>query len=264
MVRGIVIAGLVVCGILFALCAGLVAWVKFSGFDGADVARMLLPTPNREELYPVAPPMPAKVAATAEELLAKYEAFLTADAPAALAALQPGLEDAAIERLETEHAFRLPNDLRALYRWRNGEAEGSGTGAFADGRFLPLEAALEQRKALKSQMQEAVKENPKVADTIEGWISHRYPWIAVIADEAGDGMFFDPTRKAEEGAVFHCFAEEGYVFYPSWTNYLAQQVALAKAKLLQSGEFGVEVTEQGYEEAEAIMSRFGARPPLAP
>ncbi|AMV20294.1 SMI1/KNR4 family protein [Planctomyces sp. SH-PL14] len=258
MLRGFIIAGLVTLGILFALCAGVVAWVKLSGFDGADIAKMMIPTPNREELYPDAPPMPAKVAATAEELLGEYEAFLTAEAPAALAALQPGLDDAAIERLETEHAFQLPDDLRALYRWRNGAKEGAGPHAFADGRFLPLEAAIEQRRVFKAQMEEVVKENPKLTDTFEGWLSHRYPWIAVIADEAGDGMFFDPTRKADEGAVFHCFAEDGYVFYPSWTNYLAQQVELAKGKLLQNGQLGVEFTEKGYAEADAVQRRFGA------
>lgn len=100
------------------------------------VPPMLLPTPG--DMYPPAPPMPAVVAESAEELLGRYEAKLADEAPNVLTALQPGLSDEEIDALEAQYGVTLPPDLRALYRWRNGTAADSPpVDAFPDHRSCP-------------------------------------------------------------------------------------------------------------------------------
>ncbi len=93
--------------------------------------------------------MPAKVAATLEELLAEYEAFLTAESRPP-SPRQPGLDDAAIERLETEHGFRLPDDLRALYLVAERRRRGRDALSLPTGRFLPAGGGDRAAKVFKA------------------------------------------------------------------------------------------------------------------
>ena len=184
------------------------------------VVDSLLPPPLPPQVaYPPAPPMPARVGEPVESLLRRYENMLAAKAPAALAALQPGLSDAQIDALEAKHGFKLTPDLRALYRWRNGEPPNAPTEIFPNHRFVPLDEAVASRDGLRQQVKAQSQDQQRVYATYAG---HRDPWLGLIVDAAGDGHHFDPTRSEAEGSFFFNFAEDGtYTYYPAFRNYLA-------------------------------------------
>ena len=79
--------------------------------------------------------------------LNEFDVVLGGSAPAVRNMLRPGLTDEAIDALSAPLLpFVLPSDLRALYRWHNGQdphSPGPHTPLFHDADYLPLEAAVE-------------------------------------------------------------------------------------------------------------------------
>ena len=89
---------------------------------------------------------------------------------------------------------------------------------------------------------------------------HRRSWITLFDDGCGDGYFFDPKRKPQEGAVFYSFAEDGsYVFFPSLGNLLA-----GAAKCYEVGAFswtngpsGPHL-EEDFNQSRKVWDEFGS------
>lgn len=215
-----------------------------------------IPTPSAGVMYPTAPAMPLAVTASVEDLLAVHEAFLKAKAPAVLAALQPGLSDAEIDKLEVTYAIKLTSDLRALYRWRNGTPRSVNIQAFPNHEFVPLEVALANRDELRKQIKAGTPEQRKAYTAFAG---HRDAWVGLIVDLAGDGHFYDPTRSESEGSFFFCFAEDGsYVFYPAFRNYVAAVVEGEKAGVFVGKPRGVDTAD--FVKAQALWLRYGEAP----
>lgn len=220
------------------------------------LVRFLLVAPPASMMYPPAPPMPEVVSASPEELLAKYEVFLRDECPDVFAALQLGLTDGEIDQLETQYGFKLTEDLRALYRWHNGTAHDVGLAAFPDHEFLPLDYSLETRKAMRKQLGE---QTDLQRQAYAAYAGHRYSWIDVIVDLAGDGYFYDPQRTEAEGSFFFCFAEDlDYVFFPKFRNYLAAVVEGQDAGIFACGSQGVETTD--FTQAYELWEQYGSRP----
>src|SRR4051812_22287986 len=66
--------------------------------------------------------MPEAVDGSTDATLKRFEDALRQHAPDVLATLQPGLSDERIREIDARFRLRLTDDLRALYRWRNGSA----------------------------------------------------------------------------------------------------------------------------------------------
>ena len=206
------------------------------------------------DMYPEAPAMPAVVPDTIDDLLARYEAILTQHAPAVLAATQPGLTDSQIDALELKHALKLPPDLRALYRWRNGTAPNSPLNVFPNHRFVPLDQACADRDARRRQVQGATSDQQRAYTTFAG---HRDAWLGLIMDLAGDGYFFDPNKPEARGSFFFCFAEDmSYEFYPAFRNYLAAVVEGHGTGVFKFGNLGSETAD--FYKAQVLWDRYGA------
>ncbi len=238
------------------ICVMFIATIAkwFGGSIDGVVARMLLPDVSDFEFYPAAPQMPPVVATPMQDLLAEYEAFLAQDAPTVLEALQPGLSLDEIQRLEKEHNITLTRDLRELYQWRNGTPRESDANAFPYLWFVPLDTALQARATMAQKLEN--EPDPRKREFYDDWASHRISWIGVILDPAGEGYHFDPQRTEAEGSFFHC--GEGYIFYPSVRNYVAQLVEEVRTGRLQYEEGGIAYkTFLSYEEEQAIDNRFG-------
>src|SRR3712207_5050248 len=97
--------------LLAALTVGLLA-VGTAWFLGRAAIRSFF--------YPSPRAMPPLVEQSAEELLQRLEHVLRERAPAVAESLQPGLTDERITEIESAAGFRLPEDLRSVYRWHNG------------------------------------------------------------------------------------------------------------------------------------------------
>lgn len=211
-------------------------------------------------MYPSAPSMPAVVSDSTEDLLEKYEAILAERAPHVLDALQPGLNESRIAELEKQHDFELSDDLRALYRWRNGtprdvyfDALPVSLDAFPDHRFVPLEEAI----ALRDELVTELRKSRGLSRLLGGTVKHRVTWLAVFQDPAGDGYYFDPERSPAQGSFFFNFAEDGtYIFYPSARNYLAEIIEGFNADVY--GVVEEAVTTRDFYAAQKLHERFGA------
>lgn len=238
----LIVAGIAV---IFLIAAAIV----FLSLYGGAMLNSLL------RMYPSAPAMPPVVSVTVEELLTSHESFLETNAPAVFTALQPGLSDSEIDRLEAAHSIKLTGDLRALYNWRNGIPRSVSTDAFPNHAFVPLEEALAQRDILREQVkaQSAVQRQFYAA-----FAGHSQDWVGLIQDGMGGGYFFDPGRSEPQGSFFFCFPEDGYIFYPAFRNYLAAVVEGEKTGVFVVGPLGIETAD--FDEAQALWLRFGATP----
>jgi len=177
------------------------------------------PAIQRSFFYPKPHGLPPVVGQTIEQLLARLQAVLETNMPIVAQALQPGLSDAQIAALEAQGGFRLSDDLRALYRWRNGIGTNSTVGLLAGQRFVPLDEIVRERAVVVDQVKSAPMHQRAAFSVFAG---HRADWVQILDDGAGDGYFYDPKRLDAEGAFFHHFAEVGYyLWFPSVRNFLA-------------------------------------------
>jgi cell wall assembly regulator SMI1 len=183
---------------------------------GVVILVILAKLAQRRMFYPVPGRWPTTGRGEVSTLLRELEEVLAERAPDVLAALDPGLEPAGIDRLERQHGFRLTPALRALYGWRDGGAEGV---ALVPGhRFPPLGEVVERRQAMRQP-----GDTPWIGRVIGWWfIAHRLDWLDVLPDGAGDGYFYDPARRRRPGSFFFHFTETAeFVFFPSFEDFLA-------------------------------------------
>jgi len=203
--------------------------------------------------------MPPVVSESVDEILTKLENVLKLKAPQLLESLQPGLSAQEIAELERRAGVQLPDDLKALYRWRNGS---SREGMKSRGRlpgvpipnhwFMPLAEALGVRVESSNQVAQATMPQKGAFAIFAG---HRKSWVTLFDDGSGDGYFFDPKRQAPQGAVFYCFSEDAsYVFFPSIKNLLAGVVKCyeKEAFTLKGGSLN-----DNFELSMKIWNEFG-------
>jgi cell wall assembly regulator SMI1 len=189
-----------------------------------------------------------------EALLARLQTVLTSNAPLVLDSLRPGLSDEQISILEGQFGYRLPEDLKSLYRWRDGMMTNTTVGLLPGHRFIPLEEALRERTVIEKQVASA-RPHQRAAFSI--FASHRKTWLAVLSDVAGDGYFFDPERTEQEGAFFYHFAEAGdYLWFPSVRNFLAGAIECFETGAVQLATNRTEL-DADWERMDKIWNRFG-------
>jgi cell wall assembly regulator SMI1 len=202
--------------------------------------------------------MPPEVSQNIGEILNKLEGLMQNKAPDVLAELKQGLSDAEITALENKSGTRLPDDVKALYRWHNGCSTRNplNCGPIPGHRFVPLDEALGANGVISNQVANTTGAQRAAFEIFAG---HTKSWIPLFDDGAGDGYFIDPVRKASQGAVFYHFAEEArYVFFPSVKNLMAGIV-----KCYEQNAFAWKTNENGpgliedFERAEKVWKEFG-------
>jgi cell wall assembly regulator SMI1 len=213
----------------------------------------MLPLPPYH--YPTASNMPPVVDEPMPSLLNRFEAVLKKKAPSVAEALQPGLSEAEIAKLEAEYNVQLPEDLRLLYQWHNGIPWNSGPTITPLHEFYPLEHALKKHAELARQM-EASDDN--VTRMLEPTLS----WIPLFQDAAGDGYTYDPKRVAEQGAIFDNFMETAeYTFFPSIKNVIAGFVECYDKDYYFIGTDGR--VDGDFEAAGKVWTKYGSSGQMA-
>jgi len=187
------------------------------------------------------------VGQTTEQLLTHLQAVLETNAQMVARSLQPGLSDAQIAELEAQGGFRLSDDLRALYRWRNGMPTNITVGLLPGQRFIPLAEVVAERALMRQQSGLA----------FSVFAGHRKSWLHVLDDGAGDGYFYDPERTDAQGAFFFHFAEVGYyVWFPSLRNFLSGVIECYQTQAVKVAADGNGFDEDA-DHTEKIWSRLG-------
>lgn len=112
---------------------------------------------------------------------------------------------------------------------------------------------IEERQALARQVRDGGALQRTAHNVFSG---HRDSWLTLLPDGAGDGYFFDPQRRASDGAVFYHFLETGhYVFFPSAKNLLTGISECYETGVFAVGDDGRLV--ERYEDAEAVWKKYG-------
>jgi len=205
--------------------------------------------------YPKPRSLPPVVSETTEILLDRLQSTLQKHAPMVLTNLYPGLSEAQLIAFEAEGGLQLPEEMRALYRWRNGAFTNQADGIIPGHWFPPLEWLLANRAALRAQLQAHTAVQIAAYRVFTG---HREGWIEVFPDGAGDGYFYDPKRSEKEGPFFYNFAETGYYqWFPSFRNFLAGVIECYESGAYRVAAGGTRMEEDS-ERTETILKRYGS------
>lgn len=199
------------------------------------------PAMQRSFFYPQPRGLVPVVSPATEALLGRLQSALESNAPPVAQALQPGLTEAELAAQEARGGFRLPEELRAFYRWHNGMGTNSPIGLLPGHRFPPLEEVVGNRLALRQQSASATAFQRATLAVLAG---HRQSWVQVLDDGAGDGYFYDPERPAKAGAFFCHVAEAGYYeWFPSFRNFLSGLAECYESRAVRVSADGKQLDE---------------------
>lgn len=95
--------------------------------------------------------------------------------------LLPPIQDSEIRELEQKYKLVLPDDLKALYSWKNGQSSASYESFVNNSMFLPLAEALEIAAELTSMI--------GLDFEIENWWNEN--WIPLFHNGGGDYICYD-------------------------------------------------------------------------
>lgn len=208
----------------------------------------------REFFYPKPPHMPKVVDRPIEDILKNLDEVLAEKAPSVAIQLQPGLSPQKIDELEKKAGIELTDELRTLYMWHNGCSTGSNQDFIPGHLFLSLDNTIEQYMVHRQQLKSASVIQRIAFNVFAG---HRKNWITIFDDLCGDGYFYDPNRKNNDGCMFYHLAEDGYYFFfPSLKNLLTAITECYKqdAYLKESSS---NTLKENYELSKKIFTEFG-------
>ncbi len=144
-------------------------------------------------------------------LLARYTAWLAAQAPETAAAARPPAPDADIAAAEQELEADFPASIRQLYQWHDGGPDHPALWLTDDFGFLPLDAARDARRMKR----EIAEEKFEPADVDWYWDRH---WFPIGTSWTGDFLVVDCSTRRTRGQVSVAGNEGPVVSNPVWTD----------------------------------------------
>lgn len=160
-------------------------------------------------------------------LLERMERWLATNRPDYFAQLQPGVDDAALNDFETRFALKLPTAFRALYRWRNGQADANSRSLQMNRMFVPLENVADTKEMLDGMIGSDF-------DRPQWW---RRGWVPFLSNGGGSHLCVDVA--AEDGGqtgqviAFWKAEEDRPVEFPSVEAWLTDLVESMEAGELE-------------------------------
>jgi len=160
-----------------------------------------------------------------DALIGRLDRWLAANRPDYYARLQPGVTDAQLDAFDARFALKLPAAFRALYRWRNGQADGNYKSFQMNRMFSPLESVADTKELFDGMIGHDF-------DRPEWW---RRGWVPFLSNGGGSHLCVDVA--AEDGGqggqlvAFWKADEDRDIEYPSVEAWLADLV-----ESMESGE----------------------------
>ena len=201
------------------------------GGDGGDAAGSFPET--REPFEPTAEMRMTAVATTDLEAmlddLSRIEGWHARERTGLVPSLRGGVPVTELDAAEAALGCRFPDDLRALWRWRDGQADPDGTAAFAwYHALLPMHEALARYRELRAM-------------PILGWEA---TWLPVLYFQE-EWYFVEcrPERVAASPLMF-LFTESGPApAYASLTTYFATMAEAMATGAVTHGDGGLDADE---------------------
>ena len=127
--------------------------------------------------------------------------------------LNPPLTDTDIDSLEERYRMKIHADLRMLYKWKDGQADGNNESFVNNSEFLPLEIALDMAQENNSMKDDFPEEN---------WWNEQ--WVPFLHNGGGDYICFDAagvfTGKENQLIEFWHETGERNVIAPSLASFI--------------------------------------------
>jgi cell wall assembly regulator SMI1 len=195
------------------------------------------------------------------DVLARFESWLQEHAPDYMESLAPGLAEARIDEIGAKLGFELPEPVRTLYRWRDGDPEEDGRLLFSR-IFMPLESAIEQHRMLTEMLEvgEWADDSGRQAPSI--WSPE---WFPVFTWDNGFHLCVDMggAYGGRPGQVVEVWLkdEDRSIVAPDLTSWLDAQVSS-----LEAGLWRFEEDHEQWEPADegAYRAFFAERLPGYP
>jgi cell wall assembly regulator SMI1 len=153
--------------------------------------------------------------------LSRPERWLAKHRPRFLKSLQPGASEVELQALQAELGLELPEELRTLLAWHNGQGEGYAGRFEENWLFLGTERIASAKRDLDLQA-------PGNGDRT-GW---RPEWIPFLDDDGGDYLCLDTGAPGVPVRAFWLGQPEHPVVAPSLTDWAEEFV-----KAVEAGEY---------------------------
>lgn len=115
------------------------------------------------------------------EIILKLDRCLLDLRPQYYLELNEPLNDEQMDKLEQHYKVKIPDDLRALYRWKNGQKANCYEAFVNNCMFIPLHQALYDACELSSMIGSDF--------TITNWWNEN--WIPIFQNGGGDSICYD-------------------------------------------------------------------------
>lgn len=190
-----------------------------------------------------------------DDVVARLATWLGERNPKALEGLAPGATDEQLAACEAAVGAKLPEGLRALLRWRNGNGPDCYASIIAGRMLLSTEHIASQQKMM-NELAERGDFSSK-----DWW---RTTWIPVLDKGSGDVTCIDPRGGfgGEPNQVIEFWHEtpDRQILAPSFDGYLTAYVDVLEAGLWREDEDDTYVLEN-FENLEALLAkRFPGHP----
>ncbi len=76
------------------------------------------------------------------DLIQKLDTYLSTARPDYYYELNEPLDDSQLDKLEAYYKIKIPEDLRTLYKWKNGQKQNCYEALVNNSTFVPLNQAL--------------------------------------------------------------------------------------------------------------------------
>lgn len=116
-----------------------------------------------------------------KEIIQKLDVLLSNARPEFYEGLNEPLSDNEISSLEKKFDVKLPDDLKTLYKWKNGQSEDNFEAFVNNSMFVSLEEALETCNDYSEMI--------GVDFEIENWWNEK--WIPIFHNGGGDHICYD-------------------------------------------------------------------------
>ena len=163
------------------------------------------------------------------QAITRIDRWLAAHRPDYYARLQPGVDDAALDRFESRFSLQLPAAFRELYRWRSGQDSTSSDALVMNRSFMNLQDIAEAKELL-DDMIDSDFDDPRY------W---RRGWVPFLHN--GGGSYLCVDLRAEDGGSpgqligFWKADKDRPIEHPSfeaWLNSLADTMERGELKLV--------------------------------
>lgn len=175
-----------------------------------------------------------------EEILEKLDLHIKKFRPEFYECLKTPLVEDEIQRLEFQYNIRIPEDLRRLYQWKNGQ-ESSCYDAFVNNSmFITLEEALDIAQELTSMIGTDFE--------IENWWNEN--WIPIFHNGSGDYICYDLKGifTGNKGQILEFWNRDNdrNVIAANFEDFLSQLNSYYEEKSGDMDEFFTVESKKGY------------------